>query len=81
MIIICLLGAVSILLLMICDPMNTPKTEKKEMKLLKRINYDFEKFSSIKICALMKSDKLLAVSMAQPRFISPIPIQKAKWIR
>jgi len=66
---------------MIYDPMKTPKTEEKEMKLLKRIYYSFVNSFSVKICALMKSDKLLAVSMAQPRFMSPIPMQKAKWIR
>jgi hypothetical protein len=61
--------------------MKTPKTEKKEMKLLNKINSSFVYFSSVKICALMKSDKLPAVSIAQPKFMSPIAMQKAKWIR
>ena len=61
--------------------MKTPKTEMKEIKLFMRSNYLSVYYSSIKIYALMKSVKLLAVSMAQPKFISPIPIQKAKWIK
>ena len=64
---------------MIWDPIKTPKTEKNEIKLLKRINYYLVKLSSsVKICALMKSVRLPAVSMAQPKFISPIAMQNAK---
>ncbi len=80
-IISCLLGAVSILYLTTYDPMKTPKTEKKEMKLLNKINSDVVYYPSTKIYALMKSDKLPAVSIAQPKFMSPIAMQKARCIR
>ena len=63
---------------MICDPIKTPKTEEKEIKLLKKINSYLVKFSSVNICALMKSVRLPAVSMAQPKFMSPIAMQNAK---
>jgi len=77
-----LLGAVSILLLINYEPIKTPKTDIayttfcKKMAVLGSGN-----FSSVIIYALMKLSKLPAVSIAQPKFMSPIPMQKAKWIR